>query len=85
MAVRLVLGDPRTSHRSFRNCPIFDGQLSFGGGPCHAPRQSLKTKHFDGGGLAERLRTGLQIRVDRFDSGTRLQNLATYQRYTSRS
>lgn len=26
-----------------------------------------------GGGLAERLRTGLQIRVDRFDSGTRLQ------------
>ena len=26
-----------------------------------------------GGELAERLRTGLQIRVDRFDSGTRLQ------------
>ncbi|QDP60508.1 MAG: hypothetical protein Unbinned338contig1000_1 [Prokaryotic dsDNA virus sp.] len=27
----------------------------------------------DGGELAERLRSGLQIRVDRFDSGTRLQ------------
>lgn len=27
----------------------------------------------NGGGLAERLRTGLQIRVDRFDSGTHLQ------------
>ena len=34
---------------------------------------------FDGGGLAERLRTGLQIREDRFDSGTRLQILPDQQ------
>ena len=30
------------------------------------------------GGLAERLRSGLQIREDRFDSGTRLQILDTF-------
>ena len=32
----------------------------------------IVTPHLDGGGLAERLRTGLQIREDRFDSGTHL-------------
>ena len=30
------------------------------------------------GGLAERLRSGLQIRVDRFDSGTRLHTFQVF-------
>ena len=38
----------------------------------HAPMRMLYPQPLSGG-LAERLRSGLQIREDRFDSGTRLQ------------
>ena len=44
---------------------------------CHRPLRfpgasSRRINTLDNGGLAERLRSGLQIREDRFDSGTRL-------------
>ena len=44
--------------------------------PCAALRIPLVQTHLKAGGLAERLRSGLQIREDRFDSGTRLHYLA---------
>ena len=34
--------------------------------------QAKSRRSYGNGGLAERLRSGLQIREDRFDSGTRL-------------
>ena len=39
----------------------------------HRSARRAKETAPHGGGLAERLRSGLQIRADRFDSGTRLQ------------
>ena len=38
-----------------------------------AREQAKSRRSYGNGGLAERLRSGLQIREDRFDSGTRLQ------------
>lgn len=44
-----------------------------------APKKLNRRNSWFGGGLAERLRTGLQIREDRFDSGTHLQEFSNHQ------